>query len=283
MRGRELVDDIASRLTVEGAVVEYEARVIASDVTGVEYSNILNEDIEVAERQMRRLDEIIEQRNSTVPLAYILKSVPFRELDLYVDQRVLIPRSETELVTEYGLKAIEEIYEPNVLDIGTGSGAIALSIAHEHLSSHVLAVDISADALAVAQMNCAAVGSAAARIRFMQSDLFSSIDQSIQGELDLIISNPPYIGRDEVGDLPLEVIDHEPHSALFSSTDGFFHIDEIMKHGRDWLKPHGVLVFEIAPRHAELIHEYSMTYGYATCEVHKDLSGRERIGVIYNS
>ncbi|HMS25606.1 MAG TPA: peptide chain release factor N(5)-glutamine methyltransferase [Acidimicrobiia bacterium] len=270
----------------------FEARIIAEHVTGDSYSELMVSSYELTQRQAEDVDRIIAQRNGGKPLAYILHSVTFRELDLYVDERVLIPRSETEIVVQYALDILSRHPEPvasrhpepakdlNVIDIGTGSGAIALSIAYEEMRAQVYATDISTDALDVARLNGVATGSAAVRVKFYCGDLFSALPVELRGTVDVIVSNPPYIGNDEKEEIDSAVLEHEPHIALFSGEEGSDIYDRIIDRGREWLKSDGHVVLEIAPRHVEFIKQSAIDSGYTKTEIFSDLTGRERIAVL---
>ncbi len=262
----------------------FEARIIAENVTGDSYSELMVSSYELTARQISDIDAIITQRNTGKPLAYILRSVTFRELDLYVDERVLIPRSETEIVVEHALDILSRHPEPakdlNVVDVGTGSGAIALSIAYEEMRAQIYATDISADALDVARLNGVATGSAAVRVKFYCGDLFSALPEELRGNVDVIVSNPPYIGIDEKEELDSTVLEYEPHLALFAGEEGSDIYGRIIDQARDWLKDDGRLVLEIAPRHVEFIKQSAIDNGYINAEVFSDLTGRERIAVL---
>src|SRR5581483_11962387 len=154
---------------------------------------------------------MVERRAAGEPLQYVLRRWGFRTLDLLVDPRVLIPRPETEVVVEVAIRELRRIdsRRPLVADLGTGSGAIALSIAVEVPDARVWATDASADALAVARANLAGIGSPAAkRVRIEQGSWFDALPAAFRGQFDVVVSNPPYIAAHE--DLPPEVVDWEP-------------------------------------------------------------------------
>ncbi|HEY3961538.1 MAG TPA: peptide chain release factor N(5)-glutamine methyltransferase [Gaiellaceae bacterium] len=156
-----------------------------------------------AERAEAR--ELVRRRGAREPLAYVLGSWGFRHLDLTTDKRALVPRPETEVVVDRCLALLERVSEPRVLDVGTGTGAIALSIAHELPDARVTATDLSVDALALAEENAGRLG---LRVDFRQADL------TVAGAFDLVVSNPPYVRPDELEALEPEVRDWEPRAAL---------------------------------------------------------------------
>lgn len=284
--GRALINRIESKLSGSLASesresISFESRIIAEEITGDSYTELCLNSYELNPKQELQLSQIFQERLSGRPLAYVLNSTTFRDLDLFVDERVLIPRSETELVTQHAIDILKNdgCDKPVVLDIGTGSGAIALSIAHEVRDSKVIGGDISSDAITVAKLNGIATGSAAARVEFIISDLFESFPSALKGKVDLVVSNPPYIGRDEAELVDESVIDNEPHDALFSGETGVDHYVAIISEAKEWLKQNGSLVLEISPRHVEFMEEEKVANGYSMLNIYKDLVDRERIAI----
>jgi len=216
-----------------------------------------------AERTAAR--ELVQRRGSREPLAYVLGDWGFRRLVLATDARALVPRPETEIVVERALVAIADLETPRVLDIGTGTGAIALSIADEHPGAAVSASDISPDALALARENATRLG---LDVTFVESDLLTAVD----GLFDLVISNPPYVTEAEVADLQPEVRDWEPRIAVVGTQTG-----EIASSARSVIAAGGVLVLET---HTDLAGEAATLLrglGYIDVQITRDLTGRERV------
>lgn len=223
---------------------------------------------EIAEFKARLL-----RRAKREPLQYIAGSADFRELRLRVDRRVLIPRPETELLVGEVLAWASGRERPSALDLGTGSGAIALSLATEGDFQRVVATDASADALAVARDNVAALAPAAVELR--EGELFAPVG----GErFDVIVSNPPYVGEEERDALDAEVRDWEPPLALFAGTGGLEVIRALVAAAPDHLRPGGLLALEVGaaqgPAVAELIRDGG---AFAEPRVRQDLAGRDRI------
>lgn len=284
MNHKGFVDDIAQALAnntnLEPGVAKYEARTIVSHVVGIDFPEVQTAEILLAPRQKQKIESIIEERSLGKPLAYVLNSAPFRNLDLYVDERVLIPRSETELLVEKCLEVISPIAFPRVLEIGTGSGAIAYSIVDENKSATVVSADISEDALEVARLNGAAVGTASSRVSFLQSDVYSALSIESATKFDVIISNPPYIGEDEADELDFSVKDFEPKNALFADRDGFDITNKVIEGARNFLNASGHVLLETSPRHIDSIESAAVDNNFKNCEIVKDFAGRARIAIL---
>ncbi len=210
--------------------------------------------------------ELVARRAAREPLAYVLGEWGFRRLTLSVDPRVLIPRPETEVLVERCLELIADLSEPQVLDVGVGSGAIALSIADEHPGARVVATDSSSAALAVAAENAARTG---LRVELVEGELFAGLG----GPFDLVVSNPPYVAPEDVTALPPEVGEHEPRAALIESGATEAIADQAL--GR--LAPGGSLAFEVADGKAGEVAALLRRLGYREVTIGKDLAGRERV------
>jgi len=210
----------------------------------------------------------IVRRATREPLAYILGEWGFRRLDLRVDSRVLIPRPETEVLVERSLALLDGIDRPRVLDIGVGSGAIALSIADEHAGAHVVATDPSAGALAVAGENRARLGFDG-RVELVEGELFAGV----AGPFDLVVSNPPYVDPAELDTLEPEVRDYEPREALVATGVA----EAIVAGAPDVLAAEGALALEVADGKAAEVAAALDDSGYREVTVTHDLAGRERI------
>jgi release factor glutamine methyltransferase len=201
------------------------------------------------EKEREALEKMIQRRISGEPLQYILGQQEFWSIDLKVDSRVLIPRPETELLIEQSLPILSEISlkrNPFVLEIGTGSGAIAVALAKEVRNLFLIATDISRDALIVAKENAKSAG-VLDRIKFVTGDLFS-LFHPMKGRVtfDLILSNPPYIVRRKIDTLSEEVKDYEPRIALDGGEDGLAFYRCIIPEASFYLREGGWLVLEIA-------------------------------------
>ena len=280
VRWRELLAEDVDALAAAGlASPDVDARRIVEEASGRDGASLLGVlDDEVTERALAYHDGMLQRRVAGEPLQYVLGRWGFRALDLAVDARALIPRPETEQVVEVGLAELDRLGVDSrvcrVVDLGTGTGAIALSIAVERVRTEVWATDRSPDALALAGANLAGIGRPATRVRMVEGDWFDALPDELHGEVALVISNPPYVGDDE--ELPEEITRWEPATALRSGPDGLDDIRRIVADARAWLEPGGALVVELAPDQAEAAIELARRAGYVDVEVLADLSSRPR-------
>ncbi len=209
----------------------------------------------------------VERRYAGEPLQYIRRRADFYGREFYVDERVLIPRPETELLVEAALKLAPR--GARVIDVGSGSGAIAISVERERPDLRVLATDASMAALAVAAVNRNRLG---ARVHLAASDLLGAID----GTFDLILSNPPYIPAAEIERLQIEVRGHEPLLALTPGAKGTEIIERLFDEARTRLAPGGRIVMEIGLRQEALVRDLAQRHGYVVETVIPDLAGIPR-------
>jgi release factor glutamine methyltransferase len=228
----------------------------------------------VTDRALVYFDEMVARREAGEPLQYVLGSWGFRSLDLYVDRRVLIPRPETEVVTESAIDELRALGGGVAVDLGTGSGAIALSIAVEVPTAEVWGVERSPAALAVARANLAGIGRPARRVRLVEGDWFAALPDELRGRVDVVVSNPPYVAADD--DLPAEVAEWEPSEALLAGPDGLDDIRRIVADAPGWLARPGALVVECAPMQAGTVAALVEAAGFDEVAVRHDYTGRER-------
>ena len=230
---------------------------------------------------------MVARRSDGEPLQYVLGRWGFRRLDLMVDRRVLIPRPETEQVVSVALAELERLVEmgvgdPVIVDLGTGSGAIALSLAAEGRRGAVLATDSSDQALAVARANLAGLGGfAAARVRIISGSWWSALPVTLKGRVSLAVSNPPYVTTDEMSALPAEVREWEPGAALDGGPAGLDAISIIVRDAVQWLGRPGTLVVVMAPHQATAVVELARAAGFSSADVKQDLAGRNRMLVAH--
>ncbi len=258
-----------------------EARWLVERVSGYSSAELLINGREpVSNRSVAFFDGLLARRQSGEPLQYVLGRWAFRTLDLMVDRRVLIPRPETEMVAGLAIDELVTRSKRNgsvvAADLGTGSGAIALSIATEVPSASVWACDLSEDALAVTRANLAGLGRAAARVTTAQGSWFSALPSSLAGSLDVVVSNPPYVAHEELPDLPDDVKDWEPHLALFADDEGRRAVHEIVTQASLWLKDDGVLVVEMQPNQTDWASELARQSGFVSAQIINDFAGKQR-------
>jgi release factor glutamine methyltransferase len=273
---RELLAEATDRLRGPGGAGD--ARRIVEEAAGVsapELPLVLGDP--VTEGGMARFEAMLARRAAGEPLQYVLGHWGFRSLDLMVDRRVLIPRPETEQVVEVALEELDRLggreVPTTVVDLGTGSGAIALAIATERVRTRVWATDRSAGALEVARANLAGAGRAAARVSVVEGDWFDALPASLRGEVQLVVANPPYVAVGAMVDR--QVRDWEPAGALFAGADGLDELRRILPRAGGWLEPEGALVCEISPEQAGAVEELAARR-FAEVRVEPDLAGRPR-------
>jgi release factor glutamine methyltransferase len=216
-----------------------------------------------------RFRELVERRAAREPLAYVLGEWGFRRLTLKLDSRALVPRPETEVTVERCLMLLEGLRGPRVLDVGTGTGAIALALADEHPGAHVTALDRSADALALAREKIQTTG-LAGRVTVLEADLSGGLPG---GPYDLVVSNPPYVLGEELAGLAPEVTSWEPREAILDSGQ----TESIARSARYVLVSGGRLVLETHGEGAQRTAVLLRDLGYEDVTVTLDLSGRERV------
>lgn len=288
---RARAERVLGPVGVSSAVAE--ARWLVEEASGYEGADLVAAEQQPAPARAReQLDEMLARRSAGEPIQYVLGSWSFRGLDLFVDQRVLIPRPETEITAEVAIDEAQRLGERRgaadpwsspadttytVADLGTGCGALALALAAELPDALVWATDLSADALAVARANLAGAGLPATRVRLAEGDWFDALPAELRTRLRMIVTNPPYVAQHELDDLLPEVVAYEPIAALSSGPTGFEAIDIVVRGAPEWLEPGGVLVCELAPHQARTAIECARAAGFADAEVRPDLVGRDRV------
>lgn len=260
---------------VDGAARE--ARWLLRDVAGAARPWHELTDATPDEDELACFEVMVARRADGEPLQYVMGHWPFRSLELLVDGRALIPRPETEQVAEVALTELDAlgVDAPVVVDLGTGTGALALSIAVERPTAWVLGVDASQPALELAMENRDRVGLGVKRVALASGSWFAKLPDGLRGAVDLIVTNPPYVAADD--ELDDTVRAWEPLDALFAGDDGLDDLRVIIAQSPDWLAPHGVLVAEIGATQADAVMALAREAGFAHAEVRPDLAGRDRI------
>lgn len=239
----------------------------------------LNLNKELTQEQEDLFNTFIQDRLKGRPVAYIVGNREFMGLDFYVQEGVLIPRPDTEPLVEELIELCRGKENLNILDIGTGSGAITISLAKYLNTSKVKSFDISDIALEVGKKN-AISNEVDDRVEFIKSDLFSSIEnKSIQ--FDVIVSNPPYISKKDIETLHIQVKDYEPYTALEGGEDGLDFYRSITEQSRMYLKENGILAYEVGHDQAQDVSEIMKSNGYTKIYTKKDLQGIDRVVIGY--
>lgn len=255
-----------------------EAEVLLAHALGIKRIQIYTmHDRVLKEEELAEFKKLILRRVKREPTAYIIGYRPFMSLDFLVTKEVLIPRPETELLVEKVIDIAKEsnMTQVSLLDIGTGSGAIAVSIAKYIPSSAVTATDISMASLELASENAKKHG-VSDRVRFLQGDLFSPIPQG--SKFDMIISNPPYISSDDLQKLEPEITKYEPLRALDGGPDGLAYYRKITAQAQEFLADKGSLLLETGQGQADAVMEMlSSASVYSSISKIRDLSGIDRV------
>ncbi len=232
---------------------------------------LLNNKKEIDSHTLEIINEAVLRRIKKEPLQYILNSQEFMGLDFYVDKNVLVPRADTETLVEHILSMfLNKSF--TALDIGTGSGCIAVSLAHYNKKSYIRGIDISPRALEIAKKNAEDNG-VADRVTFDQADIFT---YKCYGKYELVVSNPPYIETDEIEKLDIDVKDYEPYNALDGGADGLDFYRHIIDISTGFLKKDGVLAFEVGINQAEAVRDL-MKKSFHDIQIIKDLCGVDRV------
>jgi release factor glutamine methyltransferase len=260
-----------SRFTERGlATPRLDAEVLLAHVLGYDRVGLYTHfDQPLGTDELGRYRELIKRRLAGEPVAYLVGKKEFRSLEIDVDARVLVPRPETETAVEVALELVGDT--PRIVDIGTGSGAIALALKKARPGATVLAVDRSPDAAEVARKNAEKLGLA---VEVREGDLFDPV--RADGPFDLIVSNPPYIPSADVPSLPVEVR-KEPHAALDGGPDGLAVIRRLITDGAPLLGPGGGMVLEVGDGQAPSVSQLFAEAGWADVGTRADLAGIARI------
>jgi release factor glutamine methyltransferase len=282
---RAFLAETVARLEAGGLAISSpvaEARWIVEEASGLEGAELeLGLDELATVRGVARLDALVARRLAGEPIQYVLGHWSFRTLDLLCDRRVLIPRPETEQVVEQALGELDRLllarpagHRATVVDLGTGSGAMGLSVVAERPGTEVWLVDRSSDALAVARANLAGLGMAGGRVRVVEGSWFDALPTELRGRVDLVVTNPPYVAEGE----PLDpsVADWEPGDALVSGPRGLECYEAILAEAPTWLAEAGAVVAAIGATQARAVADLARAAGFAEVTVHPDHAGHPR-------
>jgi release factor glutamine methyltransferase len=251
-----------------------DAELLLMHVLGRERAWILaHREETLTDLQAQQYVELLERRYRGEPIQYIIGEVEFYGLPLKVSPAVLIPRPETEHLVEKVLKLLPHFSNPRIVDVGTGSGAIAIALAHEWPRGAITGIDTSAAALDLARLNAGRTGFAD-RIRFLQGNLLAPVTGE---QFDVVVSNPPYVPATDCDSLSVEVRDYEPAMALFAGEDGLDVYRRLIPAARAALVPGGFIALEIGCGQAQAIEGLLNASGFQSVELTPDLQGISRV------
>lgn len=274
MKLRELLRDGYSILK-ESGIESYhiDTQIILGGALNKERLYVLtNPEADIPECQIKIYYENLCQRSKGCPLQYIINECEFYSMDFYVDEAVLIPRADTEVLVDAAIKRIGES-GAKVIEIGTGSGIIAVSVAKHCKNARITATDISREALLTAKKNAALNN---ADINFRLGDVYSALEAA-DYPADYIISNPPYIETAVIETLETSVKDYEPYRALDGGTDGLYFYRSIIGGAGKYLSPGGAVLFEIGYNQGSAVEKILTDCGFTDITITKDSAGHDRV------
>ena len=266
-----LIRSGTKKLSSISNVPRLEAEVLLSHLLDIKPIKFHTDDIDIDSKVMNKFKTMIESRFRGMPLAYLTGQKEFWSMDFLINQSVLVPRPETELLIENAIEIFKNHESPKILELGTGSGIISIVLQKELSNPNITAVDISEEALNIAKMN--AEKHEISDIRFVVSDWFSEI---MNEKFDLIISNPPYVDRSKLSNEELFGIDMEPEIALYSQNDGRSDLEFIIKKSPDYLKDGGWLILEHGYDQSSFCVSEMKTAGYSRINNSKDIQNITR-------
>ena len=248
---------------------QLDARLLLEEICGTDHNTLLcHGDREVSEKEEEQYRKTIEQRAQHVPLQHILGYQDFMGLRFHVNEHVLIPRQDTEILAEEAMRYLHD--GMRILDLCTGSGCILLSLLHYSNDCEGTGVDISKEALQVAALNAELLG---IKADFLKSDLY----EKVTGKFDLLVSNPPYIERKVIPTLMEEVREYDPYIALDGGEDGLDFYRRIIGGAQDYLKRGGQILMEIGSGQAQAVSELLREAGFKEIDVCRDFAGLDRV------
>lgn len=278
MSVKEILNVAQSSLMEHGIdEVEVNAKLLMCHMLGIDQSKLfMSWGKELSEHQCELYFELLDKRNLHVPLQYIVGIQNFMGEDFTVREGVLIPRPETEIMVNLAMEKLDVMKKAKVLDLCTGSGIIAITLAKRCAKAKVVASDISEDAVMLAKENAKKLGTA---LEVKKGDLFEPFrGKFMNAKFDMIISNPPYIRTDEISKLQAEVRDYEPHLALDGGADGLQFYKRILNEAPKHLTKNGILLMEIGyDQRQDIVELANQTGAYSNIDVTKDYAGLDRI------
>ena len=267
-------EDILRKNNIENSA--YDCFALISDILNIDRSYyFLHEDDEVSEKVFIAYMKRIERRANHIPLQHIIGYTEFWKYRFFVNEYVLVPRQDTEILVEEAVKRINS--NSTVIDMCTGSGCILISLALETNFHKGIGVDISKEALEIAGKNKESLE--AKNVEFLESDLFEKLQGNFEDKFDIIVSNPPYIKTSVIEELDEEVRNHDPMIALDGHNDGLYFYEAITAQSVDYIKAGGCLIYEIGYDQAEDVKKILIRNGFSNIQIVKDLTGHDRVAI----
>jgi len=267
-------EDILRKNNIDNSA--YDSFALISDILDIDRSYyFLHGNDEVLEEVYKEYMKRIKRRANHIPLQHIIGYTEFWKYRFFVNEYVLVPRQDTEILVEEAVKRINS--NSTVIDMCTGSGCILISLALETNFHKGIGVDISKEALEIAGKNKESLE--AKNVEFLESDLFDKFKGNFEDKFDVIVSNPPYIKTSVIEELDEEVRAHDPMIALDGHEDGLYFYEAITEQSVDYIKAGGWLIFEIGFDQAEDVKKILIQYGFGNIEIVKDLTGHDRVAI----
>ncbi|OGS47382.1 MAG: protein-(glutamine-N5) methyltransferase, release factor-specific [Elusimicrobia bacterium RIFOXYD2_FULL_34_15] len=259
-----------------GSKYGFDTKVILAHCLNIKINDVYIYSGEIKPQKSKLYKKLINARKQFIPTEYLTGDTEFMGLKYFVNKNVLIPRQETEILVQEAIKLVKNNKKSiNILDIGTGSGNIGISIAKYLKNVNIIAIDISEEAIKVAIKN-AKINRIQSKIKFIKSDLFNFTANYKNAKFDLIISNPPYIKTNEINRLQKEIL-NEPRIALDGGKDGLKFYNSIIPESRRYLNKNGYLMLEIGYHHSKQIKKTMEANGYKNINILKDYLRQERV------
>jgi len=275
---KEIIEKYRKQLLLLYPIEEAESiiNLVMEEILGYDQTKLfLNLDKAIDQGKLMRLESVLRDLKRNKPVQYVLEVGHFFDLDLFVNEHVLIPRQETEELVKWIIDDCKGQQNLKILDVGTGSGCIAVALKKNLPDAEITAIDVSNEAIDVAKENAE---QHKVEINIKQVDILNTKDWDSFDKFDLIVSNPPYVTESERSKLHKNVIAYEPHTALFvSDNDPLIFYKAIIEFSKSYLAPEGRVYFEINEKHAQEIKELCSMNGFGEVEVKQDMNGKDRM------
>lgn len=271
---RQLLAWAVDRLAEHVASPQVDAERIFMHVLGVKRSDLYVDERVASRAEEDLLRQLIERRRTLEPLQYLTGTQGFRSIELLVGPGVLVPRPETEVLVGRVIEKTSGIGAPKIVEVGTGSGAIALALGDELPHANVWATEVSSDAMVWATKNLE--GLQLPNVKMMEGDLFSPLPSDLRGRLDAVVSNPPYLSDSDLARAPIDVRDHEPRIATTAGPSGLEVATRVIHEARRWLRPGGWLLLETWAGQWNSLKSV-LEESYEDVSIHPDLGGTDRV------